>query len=284
MDLHISLPAENLFSIGSFVFTNAMASGVLTILLAIAAVVLLPRSFSVIPGKIQIVLEMLMEYVMNQLESAFGSKSEAKKFFPLLFTLLLFLVIANQLTVVPLIGQITLGEKSLFRLTTADLNATFALAILIIGISHVIALRASPLRHIESFFRFRELFAARSMGQFASASLSFALGLLDIVGEFAKVLSLSFRIFGNIFAGEVMIAVIASISVYTQYFVPIPFIFLSVFSGFVQAFVFFMLSMQFIAATIRSQHNPEDSAEPELLASGNDQLDPVVALRVPPKR
>jgi len=255
-----------------------MASGLLILALAMLSAIVIPRTFAVVPGRIQLVLEMLSEYVLGQLESAFGSKAQAKRFFPMLFTLLLFLVVANQLTAVPLIGQITLGEKSLFRLTTSDLNETFALALLMVGVSHVLAFKISPLGHIGNFIRIKPLLSARSVGQLASAMLGFALGLLDIVGELAKVLSLSFRIFGNIFAGEVMVVVIASISAYTYYIVPIPFIFLSLFSGFVQAFVFFMLSLQFIAATVRSQQEPE--SEGHSRKEDAEQYNPTISLNV----
>ncbi|MDQ5919617.1 MAG: F-type H+-transporting ATPase subunit a [Patescibacteria group bacterium] len=78
------------------------------------------------------------------------------------------------------------------------------------------------------------------------------MGLLDIIGELAKILSLSARLFGNIFAGDVMILVIVSLSTYTQFFVPLPFLALSIFSGFVQAFVFSLLSIQFLSGTITS--------------------------------
>jgi F-type H+-transporting ATPase subunit a len=89
----------------------------------------------------------------------------------------------------------------------------------------------------------------RSPKQAFDAVLGLFLGALDIIGEFAKVLSLSGRLFGNLFAGDVMVAVIISLASFTQFIVPIPFMFLSIFSGIVQAAVFTMLSILFIAGT-----------------------------------
>ena len=92
----------------------------------------------------------------------------------------------------------------------------------------------------------------KSFADLPNVLLQLFLGVLNIIGELAKVISLSARLFGNIFAGEVMVGVIAGLSFYTMFFVPIPFIFLSIFSGIVQAFVFSYLSLSFMSDIIKS--------------------------------
>jgi F-type H+-transporting ATPase subunit a len=254
--MDISLPARVLFSIGPLPITDAFLGAVLVSITLVLFSVLAVKRFSLVPTRLQFFLEMIAEYLLEQLEQAFGSKSEARKFFPLIMTLLLFIVIANQFTLIPLIFDITYNGVDVLRQPTSDLAGTIALSLLVVGLAHVLALRISPLRHLSNFFPIHKFFKVRSIGDFFYACVDMFIGFLNIIGELAKVVSLAARLFGNIFAGNVMVAVIASLFAFTLYIFPIPFIMLSVFSGFIQAFVFMLLSMQFIAMTI-------DGAKPD---------------------
>ncbi len=254
----ISLPSHILFFVGPIGITNSLLSAfVVTIVITIGSF-LASRCMGIIPTRFQAAMEPLFEYVFSQVETAFGSKERAKKFFPLFMSLMLFIAIANQFSLVPLIASVLYEGKPLLRTATSDLSLTIALALFVVVFAHVIAFSISPIRHIGNFIKIGAFFKVRTLGGFANALLEFALGLLDIVSEIAKVVSLSCRLFGNIFAGEVMVAVIASLTIWTTFIVPIPFIFLSLFSGFVQAFVFTLLSIQFIAGTIRGHLDTAD--------------------------
>lgn len=254
--MDISLPANILFNIGSFAVTDVYLGGFLVSLTLIILLVSAAKKFTLIPTRMQAGLEMIAEYLLENLEQAFGSREEAKKFFPLIMSLLLFILVANQFTLIPFIYQVTIDGTEAFRQPTSDLEGTIALSLMVVVLSHVLALRISPLRHLGNFLPIHKLFKVRSFGELFNAGVDLFIGVLNIIGEFAKVVSLAARLFGNIFAGNVMIAVIASLAAFTQYIVPIPFIALSVFSGFIQAFVFMLLSMQFIAMTI-------DGAKPQ---------------------
>jgi len=249
--MSISITSEYLFSIAGFGVTNGMLTACVISAVLIAFSVFISKRLTIVPGRLQVGIEFIFEYMFGQIKQAFGSKESAEKFFPLFFTLLIFILVANQFSLIPFVSQLVFAGDPLFRLPTADLSATVALALLILLIAHFIALSVRPLKHIGGFVKLGALARVRSIKEIPMALLDFLLGLLDIVSEFAKLLSLSFRLFGNIFAGEVMVAVIAGISAYTSYIVPIPFIVLSIFSGLVQAFVFVLLSMQYISATIR---------------------------------
>jgi F-type H+-transporting ATPase subunit a len=96
---------------------------------------------------------------------------------------------------------------------------------------------------------------------FFTAFVEAFVGLLNIVGEMAKVVSLAARLFGNVFAGNVMVVVIIGLSAFTQFLVPIPFLVLSIFSGLVQAFVFTLLSIQFIALSIDGAMDEEEESQ-----------------------
>lgn len=248
----IRLPADILFSLGPIGVTNGhLAAFSITLAFAVVALVSSKR-IRLVPGRLQAGFELLVEFMLDRVDSAFGDKKTARKFFPLLMTCLLFILIANQFSLIPLVGNIVAGNVPVLRSPTSDLAMTLALSLFIVGLANVLAFSIAPLHHLGSFIKIAPLFRVRSVGEFARAFLDFLLGFLDIISECAKVISLGGRLFGNIFAGEVMVAVIAGLSTYTQFLAPIPFIFLSVFSGIVQAFVFVLLATQFIAGSIGS--------------------------------
>jgi F-type H+-transporting ATPase subunit a len=258
LSVTVSVAPETLFHIGPVAVNNSMTTALLVtgaiILLAIYA----KATFKLIPTRLQLILELCAEFILTQLQGAFGSESKARKFFPLLMSLLLFIFIANQITVVPLVGQIVLGDTPVFRTTTSHLTAPVAMAIVTLAVAHIIAFSIAPLRHIGNFIKIAPFFKIRSFGDFGNALMEFMLGIMDIIGELAKLLSLSFRLFGNVFAGELMIAVIAGLTSFTRLFVPVPFMALSIFSGLVQAFVFTMLAVQFISGTIMAVSNTKE--------------------------
>jgi len=248
----IRLPADILFSLGPIGVTNGHLAAFLMTFIFLVIGLISSKRFRLVPKRLQSGIEMLMEFMLAQVESAFGDKKTAHTFFPLLMTSLIFILIANQFSLIPLIGHIVVGDTHVFRSPTSDLAMTIALSLFIVGLSNILALSIAPLHHIGSFIKIVPILKARSIGALAQAILEFFLGLLDIISEFAKVVSLGGRLFGNIFAGEVMVSVIAGLSAYTHFVAPIPFLFLSIFSGLVQAFVFVLLATQFIAGSIGS--------------------------------
>jgi F-type H+-transporting ATPase subunit a len=197
----------------------------------------------------------------DQLTQAFGGKKEGRAFFPFVMTLLLFIALANQLSLFPILFQVLVEGKPLMRLATSDLSETLTLGLLVVLLSHVLALIVSPIRHIGGYFRFGALLKVRSLKDLGGALIEVFLGLMDIIGEFAKIVSISCRLFGNLFAGDVMVAVIISLSTFTQFLVPIPFIFLGLFSGIVQAFVFTLLTIQFLAGPVNSARAHREERE-----------------------
>ena len=136
-----------------------------------------------------------------------------------------------------------------------------ALAIIVFMVTQIVAFTISPLHYFGSFIKVGEIFKARSVSAFFKALLDVFLGLLDIVGELAKVISLSARLFGNVFAGEVMVAVIAGLSDYTQFIVPMPFYVLSAFSGLIQAMVFAILALSFISGMHNNVRDAKNMAK-----------------------
>jgi len=126
-----------------------------------------------------------------------------------------------------------------FRPGTADLNTTFALALLSVAVIQFIGLKFSKLAYFKKFINF-------------SSPIMFFVGILETISELAKIISFSFRLFGNIFAGEVLLAVIAFL---IPFLMPVPFYGLEVFVGFIQALVFAMLSLVFFNMAAEQQHH-----------------------------
>lgn len=160
----------------------------------------------------------------------------SKKILPLITTFFLFIVTANLLALIPgFLGSFFIntpsGEFSVLRSPNSDLTTTVALALF-----SVFAIQ---------FFSLRELGIKKYIGRFFNFTnpIKFVLAFFELISESVKVLSFSFRLFGNIFAGEVLLLVIAFL---VPYIIPLPFMILEVFVGIIQAFIFAILTLTFI--------------------------------------
>lgn len=251
--IKVSLASPTILEFGPVHITNTVLGGLATTVIAIILIIIVARNPKLVPGRLQVLFEMMITTFDEFLISAYGNKKRARKYLPFYVTLFFFLLIANQFSILPLITNIVTSEGDfLFRMSTADFSQTIALALIAVVGAHIIAFSIAPIKHINNFFKFDKILAIRKPGDIPNVLLELFLGVLDMIGELAKVMSLSARLFGNIFAGDVMVAVIAGISVYTAYIVPIPFLFLGMFSSLVQAFVFAILCLNFMAGTIKA--------------------------------
>ena len=249
----VSLPSHNLFEIGSFHVTNSVLAAFLCTAIIIVLILLARRKAGIIPTKMQSVFEAIITFFLSSLEDAFGTKERARKYLPLFLTFILLIAIANQFSIIPLVMNIKLEVgATLFRVPTSDWSKTNALAIVAIVGSHILALSIKPFKHLGHYFRFQYIWKIRKVTDALNALLEIFIGILEVIGEFAKIISLSARLFGNIFAGEVMVVMIGAIASFTQFLFPMPFIGLGIFVGFVQAYVFTLLTMQFMGASIKA--------------------------------
>lgn len=245
----ITLQTSSIIEIAGIQLSNSVLATLGVSLVIVVMGIILKKQVKVVPGKFQVAMETFVDAFMTQLKSAWGSEERAARYLPVILTLFLFLLIANQFSVIPLVSSLVADGASALRTPSSDLGLTVALALAVIVSAHVIAFAQHPLGHIGNYIKFHEFLKVRSIGDFFGACLEVFLGLLDIIGEIAKVVSLACRLFGNIFAGEVMIAVMTGL---VTYLVPMPFIAISIFSGVVQAFVFALLSVQYMAGIVQS--------------------------------
>lgn len=247
----ISLPAEPILEIGNLPITNAFIATLFVSLLLLLIGIKIGRRPTLVPSRGQLMIEMIIQFFLGQLKNAYGTDHRSKKHLPYILTLFLFIFIANQFSIFPLLSSIiNEGGTPVFRTPTSHYSLPIAMALLSVGTANLIAFSVSPLRYIGKFIKIGPILKARSLSEVGMAFIDFFIGLLDIIGECAKIISMSSRLFGNILSGEIMILIIASLSFYTQFLVPVPFMILSIASGMIQAFVFTLLALNFMAGTI----------------------------------
>ncbi len=245
--LHISVAAESLINIGGFSISNSLlVTFIVTILLIIFAFWFNNQAKKEEHSSFFVLMQTVFTGLLGFFEGVAGKK--AQQFFPLLATFFIFIMISNWSGLLPGVGSIGINEEvhgqklfiPLFRGPTADINATLALAIIT-----VIAVQYFGIKNL-GFFTYMKKYIN------FSGPIDFFVGILEIVSEFAKIMSFAFRLFGNIFAGEVLLTVMAAI---LPFLAPLPFLGLELFVGFIQALVFTMLSLVFMSvATMSHDH------------------------------
>jgi len=241
--IHIALAAEQIGTLFGVPITNTLVTAwaVMAILIAVAAWVGL-RTREV-PGKAQLLFETTFGFVLDYMEETLESRKLAVRFFPLIMTMFLFVLFSNMLEFTPGIGSIVIehGEETvpLFRSVNTDLNMTLALAIisfLVIEVTGVVVL--GFLKYAGKFVNFKSV-------------LGFFIGIIDLFSEIARLVSFSFRLFGNIFAGEVLILIV---TFFVPLFLPVPLMLFELFVGFIQAAIFALLTLFFIKIAITEPH------------------------------
>lgn len=236
MGLNISLAPEVLFYIGSWPISNTFFWFFCLWLIFIIGAILLKVNLKLVPGKIQNFIEMLIVGAYEFTESIIGKGKKANRVFPLVATMFFFVLTANLLAYIPgqaaFTWQTSDGLVPLFRSIIADYSLVFMMTIITVLTVQIIAIIVSgPFSYLGRFINFK-------------SPLKFFLGIMDLIGEIAKIVSLSFRLFGNIFAGEVLAAVMLFLA---PFFIPLPFMFLGLLTAVVQAFVFSVLTLVFIS-------------------------------------
>ena len=206
----------------------------------IVMALVLSKRFNLVPSFLQNALEILVEKFIGLMESIMGSRQAAEKYAPLIATLFLFILISNWLGVFPGVGSFGIFEEHggtktfvpMFRSSASDLNFTLILAIIAVVSVNILGARAIGIgRHFSKFFSLK-------------GPIDFFVGLLEFISEFARMISFAFRLFGNVFAGEVLLIIMAFLAPVGA---PIPFLMLEFFVGFIQALVFTMLMIVFLS-------------------------------------
>ncbi len=244
---HVPLAPELIGHIGSFPVTNSLVFSLMITVFLSATAILCSKSISTIPGKFQGILEIIIEFVYNIGEEL--AHTRMKLFFPWLMTFFLYILAANLLALLPGVSTIGIYETvdgqrkfiPLLRSINSDLNMTLSLAVL-----SVVATHYYSIKFLGIGVYLKRWFSLKMFGVFLFV------GILEIVAELTKIFSLSFRLFGNILAGKVLLKTAGSVS---AFFVPLPFYFLEMIVAVVQAAVFMMLTLVFMAMLSEKPHH-----------------------------
>ncbi|OGY21197.1 MAG: ATP synthase F0 subunit A [Candidatus Woykebacteria bacterium GWB1_45_5] len=235
--MEVTLYAEKLFSIGTLPVTNTLITTLITTLILATFAIVVSKNVSLIPGKLQSLSEIVIETIFSTIENL-SDKKRALRFFPIVATFFLFIFTANYLGLLPGFNTIGMFEHHegenifvpIFRSVNSDLNVTLALALISVGVTHFYSI--TSLGIIDYLKRY-----------FSLNPINLFVGFLEIIAEITKILSLSFRLFGNVFAGETLLVTMSALFAFV---LPLPFMFLEMIVGFVQAAIFMMLTLVFM--------------------------------------
>ena len=249
--MEISLAPESIFFIGSFPITNTVLVTLLLSLLIIASSFILKSKLQLIPKGFQNIVEYVLEAFLNLIDGVTQNREQSKRFFPLVMTIFIFIILSNWVELIPGLGTIGINEEihgktvlvPFLRSASADLNVTLAIALIAVFSIQFMGIAAIGVAKYAGKFFVNPFKAPYFIGTFV--------GLLELIGEVAKIISFSFRLFGNIFAGEVLLIVMLNL---VPYIVPLPFLFLELFVGFVQALVFSILTLVFLKMAVTEAH------------------------------
>jgi len=291
----IRVPADPLYP-GAWPFlTNTFLLTIVGSVLIIALMLFASRNPTMVPGRLQNLVEWVFEQFLNLCEQVAGPR-RGRQFFPWVLTIFLFVLFANWWEVIP--GIETIGLKTtdtalgpscaqvgsqgvllfkqysncitpFFRPPSTDLNFTIALALVTVVMTQVYGFVVLGFRlQISRYIVFNQ------------GIMGFIVGIFELLLEAMRLISLSFRLFGNLFAGDVLLVVISFISVGVG---AIPFYFLEIFVGFIQAFVFAFLTLLFftLGTTAHGHEGHEESHAAEVAHAEHERLAQALALDKP---
>lgn len=257
--LHIALASERLFDVWGFPITNTIVTMWVVMGLLIIFSFLVGRGLRLVPSKVQTAVEMGYEYVFTYVEQTLGSRKLANRYFPLIATIFFFILVGNLFGALPIFGTVGINHATvdhgevhhelvpIFHTVNADLNTTLALAIIsffVIELSGILTL--GVLKYGSKFVNF------------SGGAMGFIVGLLELIGNLARLISFSFRLFGAIFAGHVLLMVIGA---FVPLVLPVPLMAFELFIGLLQAAIFAILTLAFIKIAIDEPHGGEHHAQ-----------------------
>lgn len=263
---HISIKAEEIARIGGVSITNSHMLGLLGLIILVW---LLFRTRATILGKKKAnfatrLVTWTFEGLYGTVRQVIPDEKWARRVAPLVITIFFFVIAQYWMGILPIVGPIMVGETPLFRPFVADLNMTFGLAIVTIIAAQIYAVK---------YMGFRGNLGRYFFNPLKDPIMAFV-GILELVAEFSRLLGLSFRLFGNVLAGEVLLIMISYL---TQFISPLalqPFYIFELFIGGIQAYIFFMLSVVFISLGLshHGEEAPEGDHSPALNKTAENEI------------
>lgn len=258
--------AEQLFVVAGIHITNSMLLGWLVGAGVVVGFIAVAKRVNITAGSNSVsLLEILAEFITNLTADVMHDRKKAVKYAPFLITLFCFIMFSNWAGLLPGVGVITYHSKPLLRAWTSDLTGTLALSITSIILIQIYTVRELKLRGY-----FTHYFSSQPWNP-----INLFVGLLEVLGEFTRIASLALRLFGNIFAGEVLLLVLSAITSLGSPIATLPFIFMELFVGFIQAFVFTTLVIVYLTLAT-SQHEGSSDITPDHSIVDNPVLEEMI--------
>jgi F-type H+-transporting ATPase subunit a len=252
------LPAPVLFNVFGLPVTNTMLAGWITVVFLVLVSWLITRRMKVVPGRVQAAFEFILGWVYDFCVSVAGEKN-GRKFFPVVCTIFLFVGFNAWLSLIPGFGSILFGEHELLRGANTDVNTPLAIALVSFVFVEYYGLKTLGIKYLGKFINTRGFF--RSIGNIFkgkvkqglsglfSGAIDMFVGVLEGLSEFIRIISFTFRLFGNMTAGEILIMVAAFLLPLAISWVVYG---LELFIGFIQALVFSGLTLAFVSMAATS--------------------------------
>ncbi|MDX1536043.1 MAG: FoF1 ATP synthase subunit a [Candidatus Spechtbacterales bacterium] len=206
-----TIEPETVFYIGAFPVKNSFLTLVLLTIAFVGLAIWTQKKASLRPGKLQSTMELLYEKMFELVSGITGKNKHAHRIFPIIAALLLFILLSNSMGLVPGLDALTFNGTSVFRAPTTDFNTTFGLAFAMLVLVQLASIKHyGVIGYFERFFQIRRVYRAfrNNAKEGMTAVIEFFIGILDIVSEIAKVVSLSLRLFGNMYAGQILATLI----------------------------------------------------------------------------
>lgn len=234
-----NIDPDVIFTFIGFPITNSLSLGIMiTLLIAFFGIFIVNRKYKISPTGSQAFIEIIYDGITDLIDQITDNRKISEKVIPLIGALFVFIGISNLIEIIPGLTSITYGGIAIFRSPTTDFNTTFSLALAMVIIVQIASLKSWGIfGFLGKYFQFKQVYIGfkNGFGAGAMSLIEFLIGLLDIISEIAKVISLSFRLFGNLYAGQVLAVIILG---FMAYLLPTLWSGLGILFGVVQAIVF----------------------------------------------
>jgi F-type H+-transporting ATPase subunit a len=248
------LPAPEIFSLFGLPITNTIIAGWFTVVVLVVISYVVTRRMKIVPGRLQAAFEFLLGWVYDLCQSVAGEEN-GRRFFPIIVTIFLFVLFNAWLSLIPGFGSITIGHHELIRGANTDVNTPLAIALISFVFVEFYGLRTLGIRYLRKFINTGQFFRSighmfrgkfNLMGLF-SGVIDIFVGGLEILSEFIRIVSFTFRLFGNMTAGEILLLIAAFL---VPWVLALPFYGLEMLVGFVQALIFSGLTLVFVTIAV----------------------------------
>jgi F-type H+-transporting ATPase subunit a len=256
------LPAPVLFHVFGLPITNTVIAGWITVIFLVIVSWAVTRRMQLVPGRLQAAFEFLLGWIFDFCKSVAGEEY-GRKFFPVICTIFLFVAFNAWLSLIPGFGSIEIHihghEYELLRGSNTDLNTPLAIALVSFVFVEYYGLKTLGIRYLRKFVNVGGLFGSighvfkgrmkKGLSGLFSGLIDIFVGVLETLSELIRIVSFTFRLFGNMTAGEILIMVAAFLLPMAIGWMVYG---LELFIGFIQALVFSGLTLAFVSMAVTS--------------------------------